>query len=162
VKAPVPYSAKINYTVKYPFNFNDQKIKIRKNCATKYFETPSFSINYSSSPQFYVATGVMSSLYALGLLIVYVYWTQKYETNPLIPAIDLVATGILTIFWFSGACAWAAGVSNVKNFVKPETLIGKTNFCHGTKLGTCTAGSPGKWASLTISLVSNDVLLKTK
>jgi hypothetical protein len=119
-------------------------------------------MDFSSSAQFYVATGVLSFLYTLACLVIYIFGTRYYETNPLIPVIDLVATGILTIFWLSGACAWAAGVSDVKFYTKPETLWKRFEFCNPSKNpeGNCMPDNPGKWTPLNISLVSKfDVFL---
>jgi len=119
-------------------------------------------MDFSSSAQFYVATGVLSFLCTLACLVIYIFGTRYYETNPLIPVIDLAATGILTIFWLSGACAWAAGVSDVKYYTKPETLWKRLEFCDSNKNpeGNCIVDSPGKWTALNISLVSKfDVFL---
>ena len=62
-----------------------------------------FPIDFSSSAQFYVATGVLSFLYAAAILAFYLLKTEQYATNPLLPVIDLGVTGVLTVFWFAGA-----------------------------------------------------------
>lgn len=147
---------KISYAVEYPFKFENEEIKLIKVCEINPTEQKkTYPMDFSSSAQFYVATGVLSFLYTLACLVLYIFGTRHYESNPLIPVIDLAATGILTIFWLSGACAWAAGVSDVKYYTKPEYLWNKLDFCNQTlnKNGRCLEDNPGKWASLNISLI---------
>lgn len=147
---------RIKYAVEYPFKFEDQEIKIYSNCSSTLMMTQTYPMEFSSSAQFYVATGVLSFLYTIACLVLYIFGSRHYETNPLIPVIDLAATGVLTIFWLSGACAWAAGVSDVKYYTKPEYLWSKLEFCDSAKNnGTCVEDTPGKWVALNISLVSD-------
>lgn len=146
------YEKLILYTVEYPFNFESQRIRVRKECSSSEETDQYLDMSFSSSPQFYVATGVLSFLYSVGCLVVYIFGTRHYETNPLIPVIDLAATGVLTIFWLAGSCAWAAGVSDVKFYTNPDHLIKQLTICSST-LENCQPESPGKWASLNISLV---------
>lgn len=142
----------MEYPVEYPFNFERQSFKSRANCSTRADKTTLLKMDFASSAKFYVATGVLSLLYTLGCLIFYMVKYKLYENNPLIPVVDLAATGILTIFWFAGSCAWAAGVSDVKYYAGPAYLIKNVNICHDPT-STCEPYYFGKWSSLHISLV---------
>ena len=150
---------KYDFPVEYPFGF-DKSITVRENCSTEATQTVSYSkMDFSSSAQFYVATGVLSFLYSLTALVLYVFGSRHYESNPLIPVIDLAITSILTIFWLAGASAWAAGVSDVKYYTRPEYLWSFLKFCAesnagDSKPGYCLNNFPGKFTSLNISLVS--------
>lgn len=150
-----PEQIKISYSVEYPFKFKDQYINVWQDCKSNKTVPKDYDMEFSSSAQFYVATGVLSFLYTIACLVLYIFGTRHYETNPLIPVIDLVASGVLAIFWLSGACAWAAGVSDVKYYTDPKHLWSKLDFCkqNQTSPENCIEDSPGKWASLNISLI---------
>lgn len=74
------------------------------------------SIDKSTTSEFYVTTGVLAFLYSLVAVLVYVVLDQLYMNAPIIPFLDLVATAVLTLFWFLGWCAWVAQWGNVKDF----------------------------------------------
>lgn len=61
-------------------------------------------------------------------------------------------TGVLSIFWFAGSCAWAQGVSDIKYYTNPTNLFRDIDICmDGT---VCSTINPGNFASLNVSLVS--------
>ncbi|RWS28830.1 synaptophysin-like protein [Leptotrombidium deliense] len=148
---------KINYKVEYPFNFEDVPFTYPENCSEKdgKTKTDKFPMQFSSSAQFFVTVGVLCLLYSLGSCLFYVFMTRYYETNPLLPMIDLAATAILSIFWLAGAIAWAVGVSDVQHYTSPDHL--KTSIQYCVKLPKeeveCTNGYSGNWASLNVSLI---------
>jgi|SRR6218665_3807049 len=43
--------------------------------------------NYTSSAEFYVFVGVMAFLYALGVLVLYVFWDELYQHNERVPIV---------------------------------------------------------------------------
>lgn len=108
-------------------------------------------LDYKTSAEFYVTVGVLSMLYSIAALAVYMLLSALYENNHMIPFIDLIGTGILTLFWFIGWCAWVANEGNVKNF------CGDLHNSVGSRLvanGAAKSVDDGNFASLTISLVS--------
>lgn len=153
---------KASLPVEYPFNFEGQKMTVPKKCNSteKEKETVDYSrMDFASSAQFFVATGVLSFLYSTGAIVLYIFGSRHYETNPLLPVIDLAITGVLTVFWLSGASAWAAGVSDVKYYTKASYLWSKMDFCdekliEDGDIQYCVEINPGKFTSLNISLVS--------
>jgi hypothetical protein len=157
------FKEKFKFSVEYPFKFEGQVLKPYMNCQneTAAREKQPYPMDFSSSAQFYVATGVLSFLYSTAALVLYIFASHHYETNPLLAVIDLAATGVLTIFWLAGASAWAAGVSDVRYYTSPSYLWSHLEFCKSANTaetanprGECYESNPGKWTSLNISLVS--------
>ena len=62
-----------------------------------------------------------------------------------------MATGVLSIFWFAGSCAWAQGVTDIKYYTNPTNLFQDIDICQEPKV--CHTVSPGNFASLNVSLV---------
>ncbi|CAG2100326.1 unnamed protein product [Medioppia subpectinata] len=156
------FKEKFRMSVEYPFKFEDQILKPYYSCAnaTGGREAQVYPMDFSSSAQFYVATGVLSFLYSTAALVLYIFGSRQYESNPLLAVIDLAATGVLTIFWLAGACAWAAGVSDVRYYTSPSYLYKHLDFCSPNNTaeslnpkGECYESNPGKWTSLNISLI---------
>lgn len=100
---------------------------------------------------FFVAAGVLTLMYTVAILVVYVFMHRMYSTNPMTPIVDLMATGVITIFWFAGSCAWAQGTSDVKYYTNPSTLIQDVDVC--IKENFCYPLSSGNFASLNVSLI---------
>ena len=150
---------KANFPVEYPFDFEGQKLSnVPKKCNDTAEQTVDYSaMDFASSAQFFVATGVLSFLYSTAALVLYIFGSRHYETNPLLPVIDLAITGVLTLFWLSGSSAWAAGVSDVKYYTKATYLWSKMEFCSVNPfeddIQYCAETNPGKFTSLNISLV---------
>lgn len=110
-------------------------------------------MDFSSSAQFYVFTGVISFLAAAAILAFYLLRTQQYESNAVIPVIDLAVTGLLALFWFAGTCAFALTVSDLKFYTNPKYLEKHIYICRDD-LAECETVDTGNWATLNISLVS--------
>ena len=71
---------------------------------------------------------------------------------------DFCLGAFWTLFWFFSACAFAAGVNNLKDAANTETLISgpfKTPCSNGIK---CT-GHDAKYATLTVAIVSYCIAL---
>lgn len=134
----------------------DVPLKYLNGCDEDEVATKKLPIDFSSSAQFFVATGVLCFLYTIGSEFVYVAQAQYYETNPFFPVVDLLVTGIFAIFWLAGASAWATNVSDIKHYTGPRHLIDQLANCNKTVADftyNCFPESPGKWSTLYISLV---------
>ena len=109
----------VSYELSYPFE-HEITFDIpfhRLNCESGYTTVnPKPKIDKKSTAEFYVTTGVLSFLFALATAIFYVFMTDVYENSALFPFIDLVATGILTFFWFISWCVWVAQEGNIKDW----------------------------------------------
>lgn len=104
----------------------------------------------STQSQYFVTIGVLSFLYCMGILVVYFLFEAIYQSNALIPIIDLVFTGIFTIFWLTASSAWAQGVSDLKFFADPDTFLVKSHKCENVK---CSISSEGSYATVNVSLI---------
>lgn len=151
------------YPVEYPFDFTDTSLSYLNGCKKNEVTSKKLDMDFSSSAQFFVATGVLCLLYTLATEFVYIAGSQYYEANPFFPVVDLVITGILAIFWLAGASAWATNVSDIKYYAGPRHLIDQLANCNKTVQDftySCFPESPGKWSTLYISLVSTSFLFK--
>lgn len=154
----VRYQRKSTYQVEYPFDMSQTKLTYLESCNENGDEMKDkmFDIDFSSSAQFFVATGILSFAYTICCLYGYIKLWHLYENNPFFPVVDLVITAIFTIFWLAGASAWAANVSDLKHYTGPRYLIEQLPHCNQTIQDIeydCFSESPGKWSSLYISLV---------
>lgn len=61
----------IRYPIKYPFNLEKTELPVRRSCEEYTKIVYRFPINFSSSPRFFCATGLLSILYSTGSLIKY-------------------------------------------------------------------------------------------
>ena len=151
--AKEPYSNKIVYPIEYPFKFHETTIIEKYNCSRQIPQIQQrFPMDFSSSAQFFVATGVLAFLYSAAALGLYLTKSDKYVTNPLIPVIDLGITGLLSLFWVAGACAWAMGVSDLKHYTHPRYLKEHIYICKDVS-ADCSVVDLGNWATLNISLL---------
>ena len=152
-KSESTVSSKIVYPIEYPFKFYDAEIFERYNCSRNIpMIQQKFPMDFSSSAQFFVATGVLAFLYAGAAFGLYLTKSTQYATNPLLPVIDLAATGLLALFWVAGSCAWALGVSDLKFYTHPRYLSEHIYVCND-RTAVCSTIDPGHWAPLNISLL---------
>ena len=152
-KAEATALSKIVYPIEYPFKFHDAKIFERYNCSRNMpMIQQKFPMDFSTSAQFFVATGVLAFLYAGAAIGLYLTKSVQYATNPLLPVIDLAVTGLLALFWVAGSCAWALGVSDLKYYTHPRYLKEHVYVCND-KSADCSTLDPGNWATLNISLL---------
>lgn len=112
----------------------------------------------ATSSQFWVTTGVLSMLYASGIVVVYVFAPTTYAENKLVPFVDLVLTVVLTGFWFLGWCSWVANYGNVKSAYYDSA----TSYCMAMGEGAkdCLVGGVN-FGKLVVSLIAGfgDVML---
>ena len=151
-KANTPKAHTFEYPIEYPFKLDETEFKYISNCSGDFELSKTFPMDFSSSPKFFVTTGVLCMMYCVGALAFYVLSANVYSTNPLLPVIDLIVTGIFTIFWFAGSCAWAAGVSDLKYYTNPAYLRQYIPVCKDRDY--CDTNKVANWSSLNISLVS--------
>ena len=115
-------------------------------------------IDKSTTAEFYVTTGVLAFLYSLVAIVVYTFFDTLYLNAPIIPFFDLVATGVLTLFWFLGWCSWVAQWGNVKGFYDnlPGIVCGELHLPDEAPKTTqleCDNIGDVKFSKLTISLI---------
>ncbi|XP_013785623.1 synaptophysin-like [Limulus polyphemus] len=106
--------------------------------------------DFSSSAEFFVATGVLAFLFTLLALVIYIFCSSYYINNQLVPICDLATSVVLSVLWLSAASAWAHGVNYVKYYANPENVYEFVNACSGDK---CETTYTGNYASLNVSLI---------
>ncbi|KAL5282134.1 hypothetical protein ACFFRR_005402 [Megaselia abdita] len=115
-------------TFHYPFMISNKDI------------CPNYPIllNVSSDCQFFVATGVLSFLYCIFIIFIYLVKDELYQSRKELPMADFILTVILAVFWLSGSAAWSNGASQMKSITDVNLI---SNACKGC---TYTIGSFGK------------------
>lgn len=145
--------SKISYSIEYPFKFESTAILEKYNCSKNIpMIQQKFPMDFSSSAQFFVATGVLALLYSGAAVVFYSTRGHQYATNPLLPVIDLAFTVILAVFWIAGTSAWALGVSDLKYYTHPRYLNNHIYICKDSS-ALCSAEETGNWAPLNVSLL---------
>lgn len=134
---------KVKLDYSYPFRL-DQVNYIGKHCNdTKHFHLIG---DFSSDAQFFVATGVLSLLYCIAIILVYVMFDAMYQSTGLLPLADFFLTVTLAVFWLSGSAAWANGLNGLKGTTQS---ILDTHQCKDICAGVVT----GSFSELTISVI---------
>jgi len=109
-------------TVSYPFKVKSlEPIDVEKENVCKIRtvkeedKTIHFLGDFSSDAQFFVFTGVISFLYSIFSLVLYVYYGALYmDSMKRNPKIDFMISALLAMFWLAGAAAWANGLTGLK------------------------------------------------
>ena len=143
----------ITYELAYPF---DLEVPIHVPSDTGFaFVVPTPKIDKESTAEFYVTTGVLSFLFSAAAAVFYVLMTDVYENSTLFPFIDLVATGILTFFWFISWCTWVAQEGNIRNWYHdmPASICSSLNGQQTGIVFSCDNQGKVSFAKLTISLI---------
>lgn len=139
-----PYSTKVQFY--YPYQLDRLHVTLEP-CSEK-GQSIQFPLagDFSSDAQFFVATGVLSMLYTVGVSVLYVVFSTSYEANPLVPMADFIVTLILAVFWLSGSAAWANGIVGLKSITSTDSTL--WDVC--SKLNC--AASVGSFSGLNISV----------
>lgn len=141
------------YKIAYPFDLRETEILSPENCTDDTKVVPdTFPIDFSSTSMLFVLVCVLSLLYALGAAAYYCLFTAKYETDPLTPMVDLCLTLLFTICWVIITCTWALNVSDLKHYTHPHYFKDSLAVCRDIE-ANCQPSNPGKWSSLTVSIV---------
>ncbi|XP_015927768.1 synaptophysin isoform X2 [Parasteatoda tepidariorum] len=142
----------VNYTFGYPFEKSE--LLVPDTCASNERLPLKLPFDYSTIAEFYVTTGVLAFLYTLGILVVYIFFHQSYSENSKLPALDLCATAIFTIFWMAGSSAWAQGVVDLKYYMDPATVIQYLFICiRNHSENNCMTEDDGSYGTLNASLI---------
>ncbi|KAF8568669.1 hypothetical protein P879_05487 [Paragonimus westermani] len=79
--------------------------------------------DFSSSAQFFVFTGVFVFLYCIGVLILYVVYSDAYSNSVRASKADFIASVLIAVLWFIASAAWADGVQQLKTYTDPLNII---------------------------------------
>lgn len=143
----------VEYTIDYPFSSTE--LTYPKECDEGSPEIDmDLPFDFSNAAEFFVATGVLSFLYTIIILVVYIFFHQTYAQNNRIPVIDLGITAILSVFWLAGSSAWAQGVSDLKFYLHPETIFKLLPICFEEESDhDCQTVEDGSYGTLNASLI---------
>lgn len=105
--------------------------------------------DFSSDSQFFVATGVLSFLYCIGICVVYALYDNLYQSNPHVPMADFILTVLLAVFWLSGSAAWSNGIAGLKSITDPSMLL----YSDACKILKCVHVYSGSFSTLNVSAI---------
>lgn len=143
----------VDLEVKYPFDIRTTKVSAPQNCSDDTdVVDDTFPIDFSATSMLYVAVCVLSLIYALSSAIYYCFFTAKYETDPLVPMVDLCITLLFTVAWIAITLTWWLNVTDLKLYTHPNYFRNWLSACLNDDI-KCETSSPGKWSSLTVSIV---------
>ncbi|CAN7989416.1 unnamed protein product [Ixodes hexagonus] len=146
----------VNFQFGYPFRMSYFPFQAPAKCSVdkpnNEWETVRLPFNFASNAEFFVATGVLSFLYCVGILGIYLFSNKMYSENQTVPIIDLGLSALLALFWFAGSCAWAQGVRDVKFYTSLPNFKNFVTVC--VTGGECQLETSGSFATLNVSLVS--------
>ncbi|CAB3983161.1 synaptophysin 1 [Paramuricea clavata] len=161
---------KVEGKFEYPFDddmvytfYGSHTGKIIHNCTnvTKPVDKAALDVaaKHKSEAQFFVFTGVLSFLYCLFACLYYailenpsenMYSTDVGRFSWVV--VDFLMSVLITIFWFAGSAAWAAGLPGLKDDTGPDTFIDKNPIlCQGILL--CDVDKEPNYATLKVSII---------
>jgi hypothetical protein len=139
-------SPPVELSYSYPFELDGVSTQVNcRNATEKIYLVGDFS----SDAQFFVATGVISMLYCIGITAVYIMFDEIYQANVALPKFDFLLTVLLAVFWLSGSAAWANGLTGLGAVTKYEA-ISSLNYCNNN---ACLGLSSESLSTLTISVI---------
>lgn len=103
--------------------------------------------DFSSDAQFFVASGVLAFLYCMGIVVVYGFYEEKYQSNSMLPLVDFVLTTVLAVLWLSSSAAWANSLTGIKSVTDVSFI--KESQCKGI----CQSVWTSSFSSLNISVL---------
>ncbi|KAM7309161.1 synaptophysin [Ixodes scapularis] len=123
----------VNFQFGYPFRMSYFPFEAPAKCTAGHFvggwTTVRLPFNFASNAEFFVATGVLSFLYCVGILGIYLFSNKMYIENQTVPIIDLGLSALLALFWFAGSSAWAQGKSDVKYYTSLPNFKNFVDVC---------------------------------
>jgi hypothetical protein len=149
-------TGKLPYHVQfsYPFRISDTTTDLMKppcpNSTLAQTKVVLFG-DWSGSSRFYVFVGVMTMLYSLAALALYVFLHSTYETDARIPKLDFIISAGFVIFWFIAAVAWSDGVAKLKEYTGSDRIFDQTG-CLGLQICSIDGSGP-TYAGLNVSLI---------
>lgn len=141
------------YKISYPFDLRNTSVDAPKDCTEDDTDMigQKFPIDFSATAMLYVLISVVSLLYAIAAGVYYCMFTVKYETDPLVPMVDLCITLLLTILWVILTITWGLNVSDLKHYVHPMYISNHVSICQNANV-SCHVKELGKWSSLSVSI----------
>ncbi|XP_076448378.1 synaptophysin-like isoform X2 [Babylonia areolata] len=146
----------VSFEYGYPFDLEDVCInKPVCNKTVKNYEPVCLLAGAKSSAEFYVFVGVIVMLYSLAALVLYIFFDDLYRKNNLIIVGDFVASIVLTLLWLISSSAWAAGLSDVKEYTDPKEggFFDVKRFPECNPGNKCEVTSVGNYGSLNASVI---------
>lgn len=144
----------VNFQFGYPFRMSYFPFEAPAKCTAGHFvggwTTVRLPFNFASNAEFFVATGVLSFLYCVGILGIYLFSNKMYIENQTVPIIDLGLSALLALFWFAGSSAWAQGKSDVKYYTSLPNFKNFVDVCNNAE---CSPETTASFATLNVSLI---------
>jgi len=118
-----------------------------------------FTADHSTAASFFSLVAILSIIYVLITLYVYLFKWGVYAGDERIPKVDLIITCILAIWWFLATWIWWRATNQLENETEVKTVEQRfkaADFC-GKKTGDfekCDFHSYADYATLTVSVIA--------
>lgn len=143
----------VEYKIEYPFDLRNTEVAAPYNCTDDTdVVNDTFPIDFSCTAMLYVLVCFISLVYSVGAAVHYCLFSSKYENDPLAPMVDLCATMLIAVFWIGITCVWALNISDLKHYTHPHYFKDSLTVCQDAE-ANCQPSNPGKWSSLTVSII---------
>uniref|UniRef100_A0A1I8APR6 MARVEL domain-containing protein n=2 Tax=Steinernema glaseri TaxID=37863 RepID=A0A1I8APR6_9BILA len=145
--------SKISYTVD-SFNLGDLLVPVCVNGTASGESNHLWKDSFGGSAWFFGLVGVLSLLFVLGMLYIYLFSWGNYEANEKLPTIDFAVTCGLACFWFIATWSWWSSINGIavlttNEYINKALTDGK--FCEAA---SCGSPSHGRNSALSISVLA--------
>ncbi|OQV24265.1 putative Synaptophysin [Hypsibius exemplaris] len=142
------------YDFEYPFNLEKEPVSV--NACNSSSATIVLGGSYASSAEFFVAVGVLTFLYCLAALLLYIFLDKLYRSRDSVSTGDFIITVVVAFLWLVASSAWAHGVSGVKSATNGVDLVSRLNEYKsdtGAACASCLPAGEPNYANLNISVL---------
>lgn len=117
------FTGSVSTDYSYPYDLSNSHWTPRNFCGSAVETLMTSSGSIVASAGFFVFTGVISFLYSLAFIIIYVFFRHRYNNMVFFPIADFILTALITFFWFVASIAWSKAVDDIKNATSSSTLV---------------------------------------
>lgn len=148
-------STTLSATFSYPFRLNEVLLVDGNLTFCNHTAGTTHLVGDSASAaEFFVGVSVVSFLYSMVALLVYLGYMHVYKDSDFGPIADFLVTAALAFLWLVCSSAWAKGLQNIKYATGDKGLAGTLDLCAADVDDiTCRVTEYGDLRSLNISVV---------
>ncbi|KAE9553774.1 hypothetical protein FO519_002995 [Halicephalobus sp. NKZ332] len=125
-----------------------------KNCSSDK-KVQLFDTSYRFSASMVSLISIISIMYSLAMLFIYLYRWNAYTSDDNLPRMDTAITIVIACCWFIVFWSWWRQTSSLENYTSKENVLSRaveTKLCASTK--DCGLDTYAMYAPLSVSVVA--------